>query len=441
MKKFLYTENKYDFINRSLFFGFILFSFIIEMFRLRNYAITLDEAYTYYGYVEKIFYTDNIPKTIIYYFNHPANLPANNHWLNTILIGITERITRIRYNDYVIRFPIFCFFLLHLYICCKMYFKHYISLIQVQLLVLGYYFTEYFALARGYGYAAVLILLGIYELENWIHDNDKSYYLIFAISAFTFAETANTVSLLPILAIYIAILTLLIKYKLIQTIIRSYFLPLLFLVILNLLMVKNHFNIATADSSLYFSNGSFIDFLKEYTQMIIPNSGYVLISLFGILLIIRLWRICHTGFILEKFIFMPTFLASLLITFVAIKLFGAGYPGGRELVPSFPLFIIALGELADSNPKNTDFRSMLCYAFIILIAFFQIKQTNYMCTSEWPTSSSVKDIAYEIYRKDEYASLRDFHSDYYNSSINYYRRQILYKYNYDILPDEAAIDW
>ena len=104
-----FSQNK----ERILYFigaAFCLFAFSLTLIRAATTAITYDEATTYL-----IFCRENLlDKETLQQFYAGGRAIANNHWLNTFLIWITEKITNIHYSEFMIRLPILSLYAVYL---------------------------------------------------------------------------------------------------------------------------------------------------------------------------------------------------------------------------------------------------------------------------------------------------------------------------------------
>lgn len=438
--KMLMNKKTEQYILLALGVGLLFF----EILRIYNYCLTWDEGVTYCIFVEHWFYGYDFWWYAKECFLHPGGSGGNNHLLNTLLIGGLDKITGIRYNEYIIRFPVFCFFILYVVVCIMMFRKQYISFIKSAALLLCYYVNEYFALARGYAIAVAFLLWGIFFLYRWKEKQNLSN-VFFSLICFLMAETANTVSLLPIAAIYVSIGIMLIKDGKLFYFIKKYFLGLVILVIGNLLMVVYHFKISQADTNLFCdASGSVWRMLSEYAGMLVPSflhSLFWIVSLFilgmGIILVpIRKMRI-------EDYRFTLIWVINLILTYCAVKISGAGFPTGRALVVAYPLYILAMGESVANiwrvfagkiDHKGYLSAGLMICTFCLLLGNF-ISQINLETTRDFRVSKDVRTIAYEAYEAGEQYTLEDFGYTMYDGVI-FYRGQILYRYGFDILKSD-----
>lgn len=419
--------------------------FIFEMMRINCYCLTWDEAITYRRFVVPVFH-NNFEGALENLLHPTLGAVANNHLLNTALIGIFDVITGIRYNEYIIRFPIFLFFLMFLYICIRMYLKNVLSFAEVVLLLLCYYMNEFFSLARGYAMAAALIIVGIYYWIYW-ERNRQDAHLIKSALFFSLAEIANTITLLVVAPFYIFMIFTVLKEKRIWLILRRHFLKILFLLSINIFMVRYHFYVSQVDTSLYCNKeGGILEnlsyMIQEYFSMLIP---YKVKSVMGIYVV--LFFLCALALIKErgpmkKLQFTSIWGLYIVITVCCVALTGKGFPMGRTIIPGYPLLVLSFGELAKNvnafyiktEKVDTMVQSIvnLCVLLSLLLSF--IRQTDLTTTRDWRNSRYAKEWTYQVY--DERMRVTEDYFETYSESIRFYREQIIYRYGYDIYQAE-----
>ena len=416
-----------------------IFLFAFEIYRISNYCITWDEGYTYYGFVRPIFRGEDrygIMHMVWEYFFHPGVSSANNHWLNTLLIGILDRITGIQYNEYVIRFPVFCFFVIYIGGIFWAYCQKYISFSEAYMLMLSYYVDEFFVLARGYAFSLTLLFIGIYEIKKWGSTNEMKH-LLRAIIAFTFAEVANTIALLSVASLYFLIFFVLIKSKLLLDFIHRYWLALSGLAVVNILMIRYHFKAAKADGGLYCNEkGSILSILKEYMGFLSPNFERGLLLFYIAITVVGIALILHSKDKIGSFYFIGVWILYLLITYVGVKAWGKGFPTGRELIPAYALFIVSMQEMicivsCKLKDKTKNIFSMIgC----ILLCISFIGQVDLKGTRDWGDYAEVKKDAYHIWEMQEKVDRQD--DRYRSAGTQFYRNKILLECGYDIFLEE-----
>lgn len=370
------------------------------------------------------------------YFFQPGKWSANNHWLNTVLIGITDTVTGIQYNEYIIRFPIFCFFAIYVAGVLIAYCRRLVSFMEAYMLLLSYYVDEFFVLARGYAFSLTLIFIGIYEIKKWNSDREMKH-LFRAIVFFTFSEIANTIALLPVAALYFLILLLIIKSKTFVKFIYKYWLGLSGLMLVNILMVMYHFKAAKADQSLYCNReGSILDILKEYIGFLLPGLSNELLLVYIILLTVSVIMFFYTKGKIGQLNFTAAWILYLLITYVSVRACDQGFPTGRVLIPGYALFVVSLQEIIDIigyrlKGKTKNICSILgC----LLLCFSFIMQINWEGTRDWGDYATIKQDTYYLWSTQDKAGSED--EKYSSQGAKFYREKILYEYGYDIFDEE-----
>lgn len=410
---------------------------LFEVYRISSFCLTWDEGLTYNDFVRPIFRgEESIVRTGLEYFLHPGTCSANNHWLNTILIGIMDRITRVQYNEYIIRFPIFCFFIIYMAGILLAYCRQYISFTEAYMLMLSYYVDEFFVLARGYAFALTLIFIGIYGMKKWCATNEMKC-LLGAITSFTLAEVANTIALLPVAALFLVIFILLVKSRVLVDFIHRYWIWLSGLAAVNFLMIMYHFKAARADGSLYYNKeGSVWSILREYVGLLSPRFAQKLLLIYIVIVIVSVIMVLHSKGKGGSFYFTGAWFLYLLITYVGVKVCDEGFPTGRELIPAYALFIVSLQEMfnvigckLENRIKNT-FPIIGC----ILLSISFVTQINVDGTRDWGNYAKVKEEAYHIWEMQEKVDRKE--EQYKSEGMQFYRDKILQEYEYDIFIEE-----
>ena len=150
VKKFL---KKYGFLIFCLISSLLVLS--LTIYRAFNTCLTYDEAYTY------LHYAKNFSWKSFSYLIKPGAL-ANNHFLNSLIIAILDRIFGCSYNEFIIRLPNILSYILYLFFGYKISKQYESKYLIMSLFLFNYGAHEFFGLARGYGMAAALVLGGMY---------------------------------------------------------------------------------------------------------------------------------------------------------------------------------------------------------------------------------------------------------------------------------------
>lgn len=453
---------------------FLLYSIIVSIilfglcvYRAATTGLTYDEAFTYIKYVQDnpfavvryLFSIHTIVDNYSFFVNPIAsflvnltgvhiigflismpfealkeliqghlNVFANNHILNTFLISLVQRISGVRYNEFLIRLPNIIFYSLYFifaYLLCNKY-KH--KYLCFNLLVFNYGVHEFFGLARGYGISCSLALIGIYFFKIWYDSKDKYMflnisYLIMALSCY-----ANTTSLL-IFASVIAISQI---YIFINKGIKenfTYIIKNIFMLIpiglISLIIVFYHFSVSSDGLPLFGgSTGFFKDVLvsvwEEYGVTFYPSIITILILLIlGVILYIYRKELLKKPIIYIAVAYF-IFLICLTIGFHQLWL------TARLLVPAIPLLMLSIFEIIDVVDINK--YVMIGLVIISIIPF--LVNLDVTKTRDWDGSYIVREKAYETYEKKDNEIMRPYLDD---ETVYFYREKIKYYYDYDIL--------
>ncbi len=323
-----------------LFGAFFVFLYI---YRAAVSGITYDEAFTYLAYsrpLEQNFSLEVIRN--IYYESL-----ANNHWINTIAIALTGRLTGIEYCEFVIRIPSMLFGVVYVITVTVLFIIRKLPAVGYSLLICGYYLNEFFGLARGYGQAAVLVFIGIILYEKWRDQPDRYPYLTFSLGFLIASAYANSVSLVVCFSLGIPLLIRLIKGKRLWPYVKKSWPFLLIYLCAGLMILKYHFKISAPGLPLYYSEtNSLFETVKEYVGMIF--TGKIIITIFSILLIISFTA--GIVYLAVKRITLDCDLGlALIIYMICILLmntvFKRGGFLGRTLLPAFTLFVIGIMDV------------------------------------------------------------------------------------------------
>ena len=138
------TNERFITVGRFILYASMITVFVITLTRAAVTNITDDEAYTYLMYVHHIdFFRFDTLRTLF------SGSLANQHWLNTLLINLCERLFHTSYSEFVVRLPSLLFFALYLAGIGNGYEAKRISLPAAFLLCGNYYLNEFYGLGRG----------------------------------------------------------------------------------------------------------------------------------------------------------------------------------------------------------------------------------------------------------------------------------------------------
>ncbi len=295
--------------------------------------------------------------------------------------------------------------------------------------------------------AAVLIIIGIYYWKYW-QETGRDSCLLKSVLFFSLAEVANTISLLVIAPFYIFMLFTVLKEKRICLILKKHFIRILFLLSVNIFMVRYHFYISRVDTSLYCNKEgggalkNLLYMIKEYFSLLTPHMVNMVIGVYVVLLLLCFLAVIRKKGSVKMLQFTLLWGLYLLITICSVIVTGKGFPMGRTIIPGYPLFVLSFGELiknlhifyikAENNYKAIQCLTNICVLIMLLFSF--IKQINLATTRDWSNSQYAKKWTYQVYN-DRIKVTEDYFETY-SESIRFYREQILYKYGYDIYQEE-----
>ena len=417
-----------------------------QICRIIFIPITWDEGLTYVFYVNRFFHSGDFIGGIIACLNGEIYCAANNHLLNTFLIGLAEKITNTRYNIAVIRFPIFAFWIIYAFACARQFLKKNISYLAFVMLMCCSYVNEFFALARGYGYSVAMIAIALFAYSDWLEDkNDR--HIVWAFYALLIGEFANTATLLITATVALIFLIKIISEKNFLFYLQKLWRPVVIWIALQLVVVKYHFLITKYDLSIYNDR---VGGLKSLIVNIItipltertvskPLQIFLiaLVLLNIVVLVKKLKKVNDYPFFMMLIAFIGICFAMVQI----IKNFSdqSGYPAGRALILIYPVCVLALDELLINCCTLLDkvkFEKALTYATVavsILAFAFCMKTTNFKQSSDWPEAAACKKAAYAVYKAQGAKGMGYLEDISYNTdAFIYWQQKLLYEHGYDI---------
>lgn len=369
---------------KYIIFCIMIIVFVLTVIKAVAASMTWDEAYTYIEYVKLVnFFDVNVIKDLYY------NSLANNHWLNTFLINVVERLTGIEYNEFLIRLPSLSFFVIYLCYVWLLFKKNYISFLTVILLCGNYYLNEFYSLARGYGMASTLILIACYFYIKWRESGyEASGQLMLSATMLMIGTFANTIVFMVYPAFGLLFLFNLIKVKRLKNFLLSYWWYVVLFTIGSFLMLKYHFIVSAEDLPLYVGNGNFYEsVICSYIHMFVNRPWMDLIMTGGLL-------VCIMGciFILKSQIIKCDFFLMLIIfivtNIVMCHLTGKGYMTGRVALPFYCFVVISVSEVLFKAYREilhmNNIVSILLVAGVFVFCFASYKNKyNPNATIDW----------------------------------------------------------
>ena len=301
---------------------------------------TYDEAYSYLSYVR----TNDLLTVNI----------ANNHLLNTILMGIFSIFGN---SEFILRLPNLLSGFIYIYIGYRISTKLNNSLLILIFILLNPTVFDFLSLARGYGISATLNLLGIYI---FLFSDAKQKYL-FSLTFFWLSS----------LAIYTNLITLFSFIFLNLIIEKKAFLNLktmLFNIIyisLSVPIVYKLFEITQTSKPLFGRNIN-IDIVERiYTFFGFLKTYFVSSQLLNIIfLIIFLFVLKNVEKSLNSKFLISLFIITLLCLILIPLIFNRPLPVERLLIPFIPLFQISVCFVF-TNIKNNLVISLLSFVLIL----------------------------------------------------------------------------
>lgn len=413
--------------------GICLFCIII---RAHYSAITLDEAHTYIDYVTKFRFGD------IQGFLQDYDGRANNHLLNTAFMWMTDRLSGIHYDEFMVRFPNVCFGIGYCVFCFILFYKKEIPTFLFSILMLNSSINGSFALGRGYGMATFLSLLAIYFVKCYVASGYSMYsQLSWAICFFTLAEAANTVVLLLTASTAILLFIIMVKRKILLTYLKQAWPVLVPLGIFNLLLLMYHFYVSAdgegKELASFHGNpimGIVGSFVGMYTGRIIVGVSLFLLIL-GCALMYGIFYKKRSFFVLLFFIYF------ILCSLMAV-LFGKGMPSNLALLPTCPLILFALGEAVDILWDVVEKILLLQWHRLLWLIFTGacccLGLRHFMRTVDFTINNDLRVKLYDTamgsfegeFDTEEFRLLHD----------TFYQKQFLYRYGYDIYQKKYTIE-
>ena len=393
-----------------------LLSFTI--YRAATTNITYDEAFTYLEYVYKKPY-----KVFSHIFINGTL--ANNHLLNSFLISVINSVTRLEFNEIIIRTPNIIFYVIYFVFCYLVTKDSKYKYGFFSMLAFNYGANEFFGLARGYGMSCSLVLIGVYFFKKYLLSSGKHGYLSLSYIFLLLACYANTVALIPFGAIIVSSVIVLTKNKTLLLYIKKQLFILLPVIILSLLIVKYHFMVSGENLPLYGGNTSFYkDVLVSYFDIYGLSFRFVKYFIGPICLVIVLVALVNVKRLKNNFLVISGLIYFVLLVIITLATKNM-WTTGRCLIPSMPLVIIMIEEILETlNFKKT---WMLDVIIVIPLLISFGKNLNLKQTREW--NYTVRLTCYEAYEKKDNSIINRVRDDY---ATNFYWKKILKEKNYDI---------
>ncbi len=330
-----------------LYIGFLFLTVLIRSVLI---GVTFDETHTYLAFGRADLFRW---QTLMDLFGEEHSV-ANNHWLNSILINLLQRIVRVEYNEFLIRLPSLLIFFLYIVGTAAGYRKGYYSLTALIFLISNYYLLEYYGLARGYGMANTWVFFAYLSLLKWEKtDYTRPKYLNWLMLSMSLAVLSNTVALLLYPSFAAVGLYRLIQHRQWKPFFRRCALPLVLFLAFSLVMLKYHMNISLPGKPLYTGGDEsfFINVVRGYVQTFISAEKITTgLALGALLLICGCLAVSFRDLLKRNGPAM--LLLFVLVNLLMQLLMHKGYIATRVLIPFYAFVVLSLQELfAMALPK------------------------------------------------------------------------------------------
>jgi hypothetical protein len=363
------------FSSDGVFAGFVLlasvFIFVIAFSRAASTGITWDEALTYERYV--------LPADIIQSYIQSRML--NNHILNSLLIRIVGFVSKIEYNESLIRFPsllFYCIYIVFSYLIARRSKSPYLVFV---LFVSNYYVNEFFGLARGYGIACACITGAVYFFEKWKCRKDNRIsdkYFHYVMICCSLAALSNAITLYVIFG-FLMLLNFKYKKDILKISNTLYFL-IFFIVACYTVISSNR------GGESVFSSHNFSHMLLSIPFMFVHSK-------FLILLIAVLFILC-AAFVMIKEKGRNDYVILLIvfctICFISQLAFRRGYPVAREMIPFYPICVVIIANLLGSL-SNFKIIKPLSMIFILIMCIQFVNKIDTRGTFDWRDNYPIRD--------------------------------------------------
>lgn len=396
------------------------------IYRAATTGITYDESYTYLYYVPT-----NPLKVFLEIFNE--GVLANNHILNSFFISMFNALSKVKYNEFIIRFPNILFYIVYLYFAYKICENNKYRYAGFSLLTLNYGLNEFFGLGRGYGMSSALVLGGLYYFKEYLSNNKKSTlnisYIFLLASCY-----ANSSSLIVYATILLLSGIYLLKNKKLIDFLKKNFL-LIPIIAGTVIIILYHFHVSKSNLPLY---GGTTGFYNDVLRSMFSVYGFAdllinyLLNILILLLVIIFARKYNKND--NNYIRLSAVVYCLLLIIVT-KASGKMWMTGRSLLPTIPLMSISIIEIVEllKIKKTIIFQSII--VILLVLTFANNYSVNY--TREWKDNYSLREKCYEAFNnKDNTETIKDRD----HLATRFYREKILFENGYDIFNENSNVE-
>jgi hypothetical protein len=298
----------------------------------------------------------------------------NNHILDALLIRMTLFITQTRYNEFFIRLPSLIFYGVYIFFAYRSAKEKNHPYLVFTLFIANYYLNEFSGLARGYGMAAACMAAALYVFDQWKHDRDNRRLFRRLMIWCSLGVLANGIALYTVFCILMVVM---VKYR--RNIIKLSNLPyflVFFFVALYLVFVSRPtmpgMPIATTHNFYSSIIAAVFDTFSLYHSSLT-------IALFAAFMVMLLFLMIKTRGRSDYGWMYVIFVCLSLVSNVAL---GRGYPLSREMLPFYPVIVLAAAESFSPIPANKITRPLFALAGLVLCLQFAL-QIDTTGTREW----------------------------------------------------------
>ncbi len=367
--------------------------FGITAYRALTTGITDDEASSYVLYAKDLRIWDFGELVRIY-----RTAIANNQWLNTFLMhGMDVLAGGHAYNITLMRLPIVLSFAVYLGLCFESLREGLTSFAGFMGLIACYYMNEFFGLARGYGYAAMFVMLSLFLYHRLKESGyTKGSYVLGILASLFLAGLANTVTLIAFAPIGLMLFYRLLQRGTLLPLLRRYLVGAVVFFLGTAFLVSYHMGASTRDTALYTGKRGYLySTTLTFFRMYFGSEQYMNVFVLGAAglmfggVLWSLWkgvRSADEGSFGKRLtgLFMELDYWDMFLLFVAVSVlmgpvFDMGYITGRTAIPFLPLVIVGLDDLLRRFVMTTKVQVGIIAALLVLFCM----QINVKQTVEW----------------------------------------------------------
>lgn len=317
--------------------------------------------------------------------------------MNSILINLSYMIIRADYNEFMIRLPSLCFFVLYLVGVGFALRNKQISLAELVFLISNYYLLEFYGLARGYGMANTCVFFACLSYKKWIRSGyQETKQLSWMMIYMSMAVFCNTIVLLLYPALGIMCLFRIYQTNLFKPFLKKSGIILFLFFLFTLIMIKYHLNISAEGKPLYTGgeSGFFESVVKGYIKMLVPSNLATLITILIAAGTTSCFLLLNRDMLKNDFTMM---LVLFIITNIGMQIaLHKGYIATRVLLPFYSFVVLAYGEMGvacvnklernrivKDSATFKNFRKTALTIVCILLIFSNFAQVNLHATKDW----------------------------------------------------------